>query len=157
FAAVVSLGTSPNVLVGSPSKGFKTALDLVTAAKAKPGSFNFASAGVGTATHLSAERFRMAAGFTALDIPFLGGAAAIPEVLSGLADFLSTPVAIALLQIRAGNLVALAVAARNERRCCPMCRACSNYFPTPITRSGSASSCRQRRREISSKNSTTKR
>ena len=62
FAAVVSLGTSPNVLVVSPSKGFKTAQDLVAAAKARPGSFNFASAGVGSATHLSAERFRMAAG-----------------------------------------------------------------------------------------------
>ena len=63
FVAVVTLGTSPNVLVVSPSKGFKTAQDLVAAAKARPGSFNFASAGVGSATHLSAERFRMAAGF----------------------------------------------------------------------------------------------
>ncbi len=53
FAAVISLGSSPNVLVVSPSKGFKTAYDLVAAAKARPGSFNFASAGVGTATHLS--------------------------------------------------------------------------------------------------------
>ena len=96
FAAVVSLGSSPNVLVVSPSKGFKTAQDLVAAAKAKPGSFNFASAGVGTATHLSAERFRMAAGFTAVHIPFRGGAEAITEVLSGRADFLFTPVAIAL-------------------------------------------------------------
>ena len=59
FAAAVSLGTSPNVLVVSPSKGFKTAQDLVATAKARPGSFNFASAGVGTATHLSAERFRI--------------------------------------------------------------------------------------------------
>jgi len=49
FAAVVSLGTSPNVLVVSPSKGFKTAQDLVAAGKARPGSFNFASAGVGSA------------------------------------------------------------------------------------------------------------
>src|SRR5262249_8101408 len=140
FAAVVSLGTSPNVLVVSPSKGFKTARDLVAAAKAKPGSFNFASAGVGTATHLSAERFRVPARFEAVHIPFRGGAEAITEVLSGRADFLFTPVAIALPQIRAGNFVPLAVSSLNEQRSCPMCRAYSNYFPTPITRSGSASS-----------------
>jgi len=74
FAAVVSLGMSPNVLVVSPAKGFKTAHDLVAAAKARPGALNFASAGVGTATHLSAERFRMAAGIEAVHIPFRGGA-----------------------------------------------------------------------------------
>src|SRR5262249_32780482 len=51
FAAAVSLGTSPNVLVVSPSKGFKTARDLVAAAKASPGSFNFASAAPAPPTH----------------------------------------------------------------------------------------------------------
>src|SRR5262249_4027581 len=96
FAAAVSLGTSPNVLVVSPSKGFKTARDLVAAAKASPGSFNFASAGVGTATHLSAERFRMAAGFDAVHIPFRGGAEALSEVLSGRAEFYFCPLGTAL-------------------------------------------------------------
>src|SRR5262245_59752887 len=109
FAAVVSLGTSPNVLVVSPAKGFKTAQDLVAAAKAKPGGLNFSSAGVGSATHLSAERFRMAAGIEAVHIPFRGGAESITEVLSGRADFLFTPLGTALPQVRAGNLVALAV------------------------------------------------
>ena len=60
FAAVVPLGISPNVLVVSPAKGFKTVGDLVAAAKARPGALNFSSVGVGTATHLSAERFRSA-------------------------------------------------------------------------------------------------
>jgi tripartite-type tricarboxylate transporter receptor subunit TctC len=129
FAAVVSLGTSPNVLVVSPSKGFKTARDLVAAAKAKPGSFNFASAGVGTATHLSAERFRMAAGFTAVHIPFRGGAEAITEVLSGRADFLFTPVAIALPQIRAGNLVALAVSSPKRAALLPDVPSVLELFP----------------------------
>ena len=129
FAAVVSLGTSPNVLVVSPSKGFKTALDLVAAAKAKPGSFNFASAGVGTATHLSAERFRMAAGFTAVHIPFRGGAEAITEVLSGRADFLFTPVAIALPQIREGKLVALAVSSPKRAALLPDVPSVLELFP----------------------------
>ena len=109
FAAAVSLGTSPNVLVVSPSKGFKTARDLVAAAKASPGSFNFASAGVGTATHLSAERFRMAAGFDATHIPFRGGAEALTEVLSGRAEFYFCPLGTALPQVREGKLMALAV------------------------------------------------
>src|SRR5262245_332304 len=129
FAAVVSLGTSPNVLVVSPSKGFKTARDLVAAAKAKPGSFNFASAGVGTATHLSAERFRMAARFEAVHIPFRGGAEAITEVLSGRADFLFTPVAIALPQIRAGNFVPLAVSSPNRAALLPDVPSVLELFP----------------------------
>src|SRR5437763_12011061 len=61
FAAVVSLGTSQNVLGVSPAKGFKTAQALAAAAKATPGTFNFSSAGVGSATPLSAARLRMAA------------------------------------------------------------------------------------------------
>jgi tripartite-type tricarboxylate transporter receptor subunit TctC len=109
FAAVVSLGSGPNVLVVSPSKGFKTARDLVVAARARPGSFNFASAGVGTATHLSAERFRMAAAFDAVHIPFRGGAEALTEVLSGRAEFYFCPLGTALPQVRDGKLLALAV------------------------------------------------
>ena len=62
FAAVIPLGVSPNVLVVSPSKGFKTVGDLVAAAKAAPGALTFSSVGIGTATHLSAERFRASAG-----------------------------------------------------------------------------------------------
>ena len=62
FVAVVPLGVSPFVLVVPPDRGFKTARDLVTAAKARPGAFNFASPGVGSASHLSAERFRLSAG-----------------------------------------------------------------------------------------------
>ena len=62
FIAVVPAGISPSVLVVSPSKGYKTAADLVAAAKAKPGSLNFASAGIGAASHLAAEKFNVAAG-----------------------------------------------------------------------------------------------
>ena len=58
FSAVVPLGTSSTVLVVSPARGFRTVGDLVAAGKAKPGSLTFSSVGIGTATHLSAERFR---------------------------------------------------------------------------------------------------
>ena len=129
FAAVVSLGTSPNVLVVSPSKGFKTAHDLVAAAKARPGAFNFASAGVGTATHLSAERFRMAAGFDAVHIPFRGGAEAITEVLSGRAEFYFCPLGTALPQVRDGKLLALAVSGPKRAALLPDVPSVLELFP----------------------------
>lgn len=68
FTAVIPFGISPNVLVVSPARGFKTARDLVAAAKARPGALTFSSVGVGTATHLSAERFRISAGIDALHV-----------------------------------------------------------------------------------------
>lgn len=129
FAAAVSLGTSPNVLVVSPSKGFKTAQDLVATAKARPGSFNFASAGVGTATHLSAERFRMAAGFDAVHIPFRGGAEALTEVLSGRAEFYFCPLGTALQQVRDGKLLALAVSGPKRAALLPDVPSVLELFP----------------------------
>ena len=129
FAAVVSLGSSPNVLVVSPAKDFKTAQDLVTAAKARPGSFNFASAGVGSATHLSAERFRMAAGFEAVHIPFRGGAEAITEVLAGRADFYFCPLGTALPQVREGKLLALAVSSPKRAALLPDVPSVVELFP----------------------------
>ena len=129
FAAVVSLGSGPNVLVVSPSKGFRTAQDLVAAAKARPGSFNFASAGVGTATHLSAERFRMAAGFDAVHIPFRGGAEALSEVLSGRAEFYFCPLGTALPQVRDGKLLALAVSSAKRAPLLPELPSVLELFP----------------------------
>jgi len=56
FSGVIPLGRLPNVLVVDPSKGYKNLRDLVVAANAKPGSITYASAGIGSATHFSAER-----------------------------------------------------------------------------------------------------
>ena len=109
FAAVISLGVSPNVLVVSPAKGFKTVGDLVAAAKAKPGTLTFSSVGVGTATHLSAERFCFSAGVKAIHVPFKGGAQAMTEVVAGRADFFLGPVALVLPLVREGKLTALVV------------------------------------------------
>src|SRR3989449_6817170 len=73
FAPVVLFGIQPNVLVAAPSTGFKTVADLVAAAKAKPGGLTFASAGIGSASHMAAERLRVAAGINVQHIPFRGG------------------------------------------------------------------------------------
>jgi tripartite-type tricarboxylate transporter receptor subunit TctC len=107
LVAVAPLGISPNVLIISPSRGITTVHQLVSAAKAK--SFTFASAGVGTNTHLSAERFRLRAGFEAVHVPFKGGAEAITEVMAGRVDFSFLPIGIVLSHIRESKLAALAV------------------------------------------------
>ena len=109
FAAVVPLGISPNVLVVAPGNGFKTVGDLVAAGKARPGALNFSSVGIGTATHLSAERFLSSAGVKAVHIPFKGGAEAMYEVMAGRVDFFFGPVGLVLPQVREGKLVALVV------------------------------------------------
>ena len=109
FAAVVPLGISPIVLVVSPARGMKTAGDLVAAARARPNALNFSSVGIGTATHLSAERFLASAGVQAVHVPFKGGAEAMTEVMAGRVDFFFGPIALVLPHIRDGKLVALAV------------------------------------------------
>lgn len=109
FAAVIPLGMTPFVLVVPPGKGFKTAREFVAAANAKPGAFNFGSAGVGSASHLSAERFRLSAGLQAVHIPFKGGPEAMTEVIAGRIDFYFVAMGAALPQIQDGKLIALAV------------------------------------------------
>jgi len=109
FAPVVPIGTSPSVLVVAPSKGIRSVQALVAAAKARPGAFNFSSVGIGTATHLSAERFVTSAGIDAVHVPFKGGAEAMLDVVAGRADFFFGPVALVLPQLRDGKLTALAV------------------------------------------------
>jgi len=109
FAAVASLGSSPNVTVISPAKGFKTLQELVAAAKAKPGTITYATAGLGSATHLSTERFRYSAGFEGIHVPFKGMPEALTEVMTGRVDFSCSSFVAALPFIRDGKLRALAV------------------------------------------------
>jgi tripartite-type tricarboxylate transporter receptor subunit TctC len=103
------IGSVPNVLIIAPSKGIKTVQDFVAQAKAKPGSFSFATLGVGSAVHMSAERFRFSAGYEAVNSPFKGGAEALTEVIAGRVDYYFCPIATALPFIRDGKLLALAV------------------------------------------------
>ena len=109
FASVVPIGSSPSVLVVSPLNGIGTAQALVAAAQARPGALNFSSVGIGTATHLSAERFASSAGIDVVHVPFKGGAEAMFEVIAGRMDFFFGPVALVLPHIREGKLLALAV------------------------------------------------
>ena len=109
FAAVSPIAALPNALVISPQKNLTSLKALVDAAKARPGSFNYASAGQGSATHLNAEKFRMAAGIDAVNVPFKGSADAVGEVISGRVDYYFSPIAPVIGQIQGGQLLALAV------------------------------------------------
>jgi tripartite-type tricarboxylate transporter receptor subunit TctC len=109
FTGVIPLGRLPNVLVVSPSKGFRTVNDLATAAKASPGMMTYASAGVGSATHFAVERFRLSAGLQGVHVPFRGSPEAATEVMTGRVDCFFGPLATVLPFIRDGKLVALAV------------------------------------------------
>jgi tripartite-type tricarboxylate transporter receptor subunit TctC len=109
FTGVIPLGSLPNVLVVSPAKGFHSVGDLVVAAKAKPGTMTYASAGVGSATHFAVERFRLSAGLEGVHVPFRGTPEAATEVMTGRVDFFFGPLASVLPFIRDGKLVALAV------------------------------------------------
>lgn len=119
FIPVVPLGLQPLVLVTAPSRGFKTLGDLIAAAKAQPGALNFVSAGVGSASHLAAERLRISANFDAKHIPFKGAAEALTNVLAGQMDFMFAPLAAALPLIKDGKLVALAVSASQRAASLP--------------------------------------
>jgi tripartite-type tricarboxylate transporter receptor subunit TctC len=109
FAAVIPLGASPSVLVTAPSKGYKSVADLVAAVKAAPGSMNFASAGVGAASHIAAARFNVAAGLKAQHVPFRGPAEALAEVVAGRIDYYFLPIAAGISLVQSGKLTALAV------------------------------------------------
>jgi tripartite-type tricarboxylate transporter receptor subunit TctC len=108
FAAIVPLAQFPNVLVVPPSR-FTTIQELVAAGKAKPGSLTYGSGGVGAATHLNAERFRLSAGFTAVHVPFKGAPEALREILGNRIDFYFAPILSAVPLIESHELRGLAV------------------------------------------------
>lgn len=109
FAGVAPLASLPSALVVSPTLGIRTVRELVEAAKVKPGSFNYATAGVGSAAHISAEKFRLATGIDALHVPFKGSPESLTETIGGRTQFTWTPISTAAGLIKEGKLLALAV------------------------------------------------
>jgi tripartite-type tricarboxylate transporter receptor subunit TctC len=109
FAGVTPLAVVPNVMVVAPSKGYKSVKDVIDAARAKPGQLNYASVGVGTATYMNAEKFRIATGISAVHVPYKGSPEAITETVAGRVDYFFAPLVSALPMIKAGKLMALAV------------------------------------------------
>jgi tripartite-type tricarboxylate transporter receptor subunit TctC len=109
LASVLMIGSSANVMIVPASRPWKTVQDFITDAKAKPGSISFGSVGTGSAVHISAEKFRLAAGIEATHVPYRGGAEVIADLLGGRIDLYFCPLATALPLIKAGQVRALLV------------------------------------------------
>ena len=107
------------LLVTHPGTGFKTAGDLVSAAKAKPGRLNYASPGVGTPHHMSMELFKQTAGVFLTHIPYRGTAQAVTDVLGGQVDAMFLPIHVALPHVKTGKLVALAIGSEKRHPLLP--------------------------------------
>jgi len=117
--SIAMLGAQPSVLVAAPGKGFKTVADVVAAAKSKPGELNFASAGIGSASHIAGERFRLAAGLDVQHIPYRGPTEALADLMTGRIDFYFLPIAPALPLIKQGKVIALAVSTPERAQLLP--------------------------------------
>jgi tripartite-type tricarboxylate transporter receptor subunit TctC len=103
----------PNVLVVAPNnnKGIKSVADLVAYAKKNPGKLTYASAGSGSATHMSDEKFRVAAGFDAVHVAYKGTPEAMTDIMGGNVDYMFTTMASGIPLIQNNQLVALSVGA----------------------------------------------
>ena len=119
LVAVIPVGGSPSVLIVPVDRGFKTAADMVAAAKAKPGSFNFATVGAGSAVHMAAEKFRLAAGYVAAHVPFKSGAEALTEIIAGRIDYYMCPIGTSLPMIKDGKVTALAISSPKRASALP--------------------------------------
>lgn len=119
FTGIIPLAALPSVLVVGAGSPFKSVRELIAAAKAKPGQLNYASAGVGSATHVNAEKFRNAAGIQVTHIPFKGTPETIVETSSGRVDFMFTPVLASISTIRDGRMRAIAVSTAKRSSALP--------------------------------------
>jgi tripartite-type tricarboxylate transporter receptor subunit TctC len=97
------------LLVASPNAAYKSAAELIAAAKSRPGSINYASPGVGTPHHLSMELFKSTAGIFLTHIPYRGTAPAVTDLLGGQVEVAFLPIHVALPHVKAGKLVALGI------------------------------------------------
>lgn len=109
LSSVVMLGSSASVMIVPNERPWKTIQDFIAAAKAKPGSISFGSVGVGSAVHIAAEKFRLAAGIEATHVPYRGGPEVIADIMGGRIDLYFCPLATALPLIRQGQVRALVV------------------------------------------------
>jgi tripartite-type tricarboxylate transporter receptor subunit TctC len=111
FAGVSLLADLGTALVTSPATGFKSVLDLVREGKARPGQLTYASSGIGSASHMTTEKFRTSAGFDGIHVPYRGAMEGVTDVMTGRIDFMTAPLAATFQLIRDGRLRALATPA----------------------------------------------
>jgi len=109
FAPVSLVASTPNILVVHPSTPARTVKEVVALAKAKPGTLNFASAGVGSSSHLAGELFRILAGAEIVHVPYKGAGPAMVDVLSGQIQLYFATMPAAMPHVKSGKLQPVAV------------------------------------------------
>ncbi len=107
FEPIAFLGASPGAIVTNPASGISSIADLVAKAKANPGKLTYASAGVGSLSHLAVELLRLRTGIDMIHVPYPGALPALQAALSGTTDISSVPIANLVGQIRSGSLKGL--------------------------------------------------
>lgn len=125
LTSVVMIGYAANVMIVPNERPWKSIQDFLAAARVKGTVINYGSVGVGSAVHISSEKFRAAAGFEATHIPYRGGSEVIADIIGGRIDFYFCPLATALPLIREGQVRALVVSTPQRVRDLP-------DVPTPI-------------------------
>ena len=121
------------ILVAHPSTGFKTAADLVAAARARPGRLNYASPGVGTPHHMSMELFKQTAGVYLTHIPYRGTGPALNDVLAGRIEFFSAGTPALLPHIKSGALRCVGVGSPTRISALPNVQSVSESYPGFVT------------------------
>lgn len=116
---VAILGKTPYVMVSAAGGPFKNLKALIEAARARPGEIPFASAGIGTSTHLAAEYLVELAGLKMIHVPFKGSPDAMQDVLGGRAAFYMAPINAGMNLVKDGKLAALGVSTRTRAEVLP--------------------------------------
>lgn len=112
FAPVTQATSLPLILVAGPSLPVKTVSELIALARDKPGTINYASAGIGGLPHLTGELFKMMTGTDLVHIPYKGGGSPFPDLLSGQIQLVVTAIVSAMPLIKSGRLRGLAITSR---------------------------------------------
>ena len=116
---VAILGQTPYVMITAADSPYQTIRDLVLAAKSKPDEITFASAGVGSSTHLAAEYFNQMMGIKLIHVPYKGSPEAIQDTMSGRTAFYMAPLDTAIGQLKGGKLRALGVTSKTRNAAVP--------------------------------------
>lgn len=114
FTPLAVAATAPFILVTSPQANFRSVDELIARAKGQPGKLNYGSSGIGSSHHVMTELFARTAGFTAVHIPFKGGAENVTQLMAGTVDFMFESSSSILPQITGGRVRALAVSGKER-------------------------------------------
>ena len=129
IAPVAGISRDPNVMVVNPSVPAKTVPEFIAYAKANPGVINYATAGIGSSQHMTAEMFKMMAGISMVHVPHRGTAPALQSLLGGQVQVMFASMPSSLGYIRGGQLRALAVSTATRSHVLPDLPTVGEFLP----------------------------